>query len=165
MRGTPALLLIGLAVACQSTATQSTQLSNAQRAVIAAEVDSVCDGLWYPAWEAVDFERALTFIVDDPETAWVYEGQVIYTRAGIEEAFRPGAALAQSQEFNWTNSRTVVLAPDVAFTIREGSFVVTDTLGNVSPETPFAETTVWVKRGGEWKVLQGHGSTPTGGTD
>ena len=160
MRGMPALLLLLLAVACQSTSTQSTQLTSAQRAVIAAEVDSVCDNEWYPAWETVDFDRGLSFIVDEPETAWVHEGQAIYTRAGIDAAFRPGAAMVQSQKFNWTNSRTVVLAPDVAYTIREGTYVATDTAGNVTPERRFAETTVWVKRDGEWRVLQGHGSVP-----
>ncbi len=144
-------------LACQ---TMTTQLTDAQKAVIAAEVDSICDRVWYPAWEAIEFDRALSLIVDEPETAWVYDGRGIYTRAGIDEAFRPGAALAQSQNFNWINSRTVVLARDVAYTIREGTYVATDTAGNVTPQTLFAETTVWVKRNGEWKVLQGHGSVP-----
>ena len=133
-------------------------LTDEEKAAIAAEVDSICDQVWYPIWEALDLDRGLSMIVDAPETAWVWENSVIYTRAGIDEAFRPGIAGLQRQQFKFPESHTVVLAPDVVYTIRAGSYFVVDETGENGPDVPFAETTVWVKRNGEWKVLQGHGS-------
>ncbi len=133
-------------------------LTDEEKTAIAAEVDSICDQVWYPTWEALDFDRGLSMIVDAPETAWVWENSVIYTRGGIDEAFRPGIAGLQRQQFKFLESRTVVLAPDVVYTIRAGSYFVVDEAGEAGPDVPFAETTVWVKRNGEWKVLQGHGS-------
>jgi hypothetical protein len=133
-------------------------LTDEEKATIAAEVDSICDQVWYPIWEALEFDRGLSMIVDAPETAWVWENMVVYTRTGIDEAFRPGLAGLQRQEFDFPESRTIVLAPDVAYTIRAGTVLSVDEAGEDEPEIPFAETTVWVKRNGEWKVLLGHGS-------
>jgi len=147
-----------LALLAACSASVEVTLTDDEKAAVAAEVDSVCDQIWYPIWEALDFDRGMAMYLDDPETAWVWESSVIYTRAGIDEAFRPGIEGPQRQEFNFPESRTIVLAPDVVYTIRAGSYFVIDEAGEAGPEVPFAETTVWVKRDGEWKVQLGHGS-------
>jgi hypothetical protein len=65
------------------------------------------------------------------------------------------------QDLEFTNSRTIVLAPDIVWTLREGNSSVFDTAGIVVSEGQFIETAVWVKRRGEWKVLLGHDDDST----
>ncbi len=49
------------------------------------------------------------------------------------------------QQIDFTDSRTIVLAPDIVYTIRQYTAVVTDTAGTVLPQTSGGETLVWVK--------------------
>ena len=65
----------------------------------------------------------------------------------------------QQQQIDFTDSRTIVLAPDIAYTIRQYTAVVTEKSGDVQPQTSGVETLVWVKRNGAWKVLLGHESS------
>jgi hypothetical protein len=55
-----------------------------------------------------------------------------------------------------TNARTVVLAADIVWTLREFNYVVVDTAGNAVAEGQSKETAVWIRRNGEWKVVLGH---------
>jgi hypothetical protein len=82
----------------------------------------------------------------------------MYTAAEMDRAYRPFFTQLESQDFDFTDSRTVVLAPDIAVTIRAVTGVATDTMGNTRPEISTVETAVWVKRSGEWKILIGHES-------
>ena len=61
------------------------------------------------------------------------------------------------------NARTIVLAPDLVWTLREANYSVTDDSGAVVSEGQFMETAVWAKRDGRWKILIGHDDecTPT----
>ena len=68
----------------------------------------------------------------------------------------------QHQQIDFTDSRTIVLAPDVAYTIRQFDATATDTSGARLPQVSGLETVVWVKRNGQWKVLLGHESTLQG---
>lgn len=147
-----ALALVSATVSCQPA---TTGLTEQQKAEIAAEVDSVASD-WWAAWAAVEYDRGMSFIDAGPEAAWTgYEG-TIYTAAEMDRAYRPFFAQLQSQDITFTDKRTVVLAPDVACTIRGYTALVTDTTGNTWPEVKNVETVVWVKRNGEWKVLVGH---------
>jgi hypothetical protein len=65
----------------------------------------------------------------------------------------------QRQDNTRVEWRTIVLAPNVAYTIRINDVVQVDIAGNTGPDVRYAETLVWVKRDGQWKVLIGHGST------
>ena len=62
------------------------------------------------------------------------------------------------QQIEFTDATTVVLAPEVVCTIRRFKNVQTHTGGSIAPEFDSVETLIWVKRGGEWKVLIGHES-------
>ena len=136
------------------------ELTEEQKAEIAAEVDSVMNE-WWTVWStALDYDRGMSFFLDEPETAWADDGQVYYTATVIDETFRPFFAGLQRQDLTPIDSRTIVLTSDVVYTIRHNTIVAVDTAGNAGPEIRFAETIVWVKRNGEWKVLLGHGSIP-----
>lgn len=149
-----ALALVFAAAACQPA---TTELTEDQKAEIAAEVDSVASD-WWAAWAAVEFDRGMSFIDAGPEATWTGDGGTVYTVAEMDRAWRPFFTQLQRQDLTFTDSRTVVLAPDIALTIRAVTFVATDTAGNTRPEFSSVETVVWVKQNGEWKVLLGHES-------
>jgi hypothetical protein len=154
-----ALAAVSLAflAACQPA---TTELTEEQKAEIAAEVDSIMNEWWAAYSTDFDYDRGMSFFSDEPETAWANDGEVYYTLSVIDETFRPFFADLQRQDVTPIDSRTIVLTSDVVYTIRHNTVVVVDTAGNAGPEIRFAETIVWVKRNGEWKVLLGHGSTP-----
>ena len=70
------------------------------------------------------------------------------------------AGLAR-QDLEFTNSRTIVLTPEIVWTLREGNYVVMDTSGVEVAAGQFNETAVWVKWSGEWRVLLGHDDDTT----
>jgi len=157
MQRTPFLFLVPVLLAgCQAPAVD---LTDAMKAQIAAEVEATADA-WWGAWAAVDYDRGMAYILDTPEAAWTGDAGTLYTvaemNAAWEEVFEPER---ERQDITFTDSRTIVLAPDIAYTIREYDIVITETSGVVREPASGVETVVWVKRDGEWRVLLGHEST------
>ena len=151
----PLVLVPFITVGCEPPAPEFT---DAMKAGIAAEVDATALE-WWDAWRAVDYDRGMAYFEDDPEAAWTWDEGNLYTVAGMRAEWEgTWGADWESQQIDFTDSRTVVLAPDIAYTIRQFTAVVTDTSGAMLPQTSGVETLVWVKRNGEWKVLLGHES-------
>jgi len=152
----PLVLVPMFAFGCQPPAPEFT---DAMKAEIAAEVDATVLE-WWDAWRAVDYDRGMTYFEDDPEAAWTWDEGNLYTVAGMKAQWEGNwGAGWENQQIDFTDSRTIVLAPDVAYTIRQFTAVVTDTSGALLPQVSGVETLVWVKRNGEWKVLLGHESS------
>ncbi len=153
----PSLMLLAV-VACQPA---SVDLTDEQKAEIAAEVDSLTNE-WWAAWEVFDFDRGLSFFPDGQDIVWAGAGaRTVYSPAEGREVWGPGVTGLQRQDLEFTNSRTVVLAPDIVWTLREGNGTAIDTTGAVVYEGQFIETAVWVKRNGEWKIMLGHDNDAT----
>jgi ketosteroid isomerase-like protein len=147
-------LLVFAIVACQPA---TTELTEAQKAAIAAEVDAVAAD-WWAAWAAAEFDRGMSFIDAGPDAAWTWDEGTVYTRAEMDRTWRPDFAQTERQDLTFGDARTIVLAPDIAYTIRAVTGVATYTTGNTRPPLSTIETVVWIKRDGEWKVLAGHES-------
>jgi hypothetical protein len=158
MRIFGAVLILILLAGCQ--APPPGEMTPEQEAAIIAEIDSLTVE-WWNAWETFDWDRGLSFIEDGPQTTWAGAGKTVYSVAEMREAWMPAMAGFQRQELEVTNSRTIVLAPDIVWTLREGNSSLFDTAGTVVSEGQFIETAVWVKRQGEWKVLLGHDDDST----
>ena len=146
-----------LVAACQAP---PPEMSEAEMARIAAEVDSLTVE-WWEAWETFDWDRGFAFVEDAPETTWTGAVQTVYSVAEMREVWPPAMAGLARQDLEFTNSRTVVLTPEIVWTLREGNYVVTDTSGVEVAAGQFTETALWVKRSGEWKVLLGHDDDTT----
>jgi hypothetical protein len=134
-----------------------------QKAEIAATVDSLTNE-WWSAWAVFDVDRGASFIYDGPGMTWASDGyRTLYSVAEAKEVWVASLAGLQRQDLEVTNSRTVVLAEDIVWTLREFNYVVVDTSGTSVAEGQFKETAVWVKRNGEWKVMLGNDNdaTPT----
>jgi hypothetical protein len=138
------------------------EMTEAEKRRIQAEVDSLTNE-WWEAWKNFDWDRGLSFVEEAPETTWTGAGQTVYSVAEMREVWPPTMAGLARQDLEFTNARTVVLAPEIVWTLREGDYVLFDTAGVEVAAGQFNETAVWVKRQGEWKVLLGHDddTTPT----
>ena len=147
----PAFALTVLA-ACQPVATE---LTEEQKAEIAAMVDSLTNE-WWSAWGVFDVDKGASFIYDGPGMTWASDSyRTLYSVAEAKEAWETNLVGMQRQDLEVTNSRTVVLAEDIVWTLREFNYVVVDTSGTSVAEGQFKETAVWVKRNGDWKVMLG----------
>jgi hypothetical protein len=144
--------------ACQPA---TTELTEEKKAEIAATVDSLMDE-WLATFEAVGLDESLSFLSDSPEMTWASDGdRTVYSVAEAREVWGSHQVGVQRTELEITNARTVVLAPDIVWTLREMDYTVVDTAGAITAEGKLKETTVWVKRNGEWKVLLGQDSDVT----
>ena len=154
------LVVVGLAFFLYRSPSAPPEMTEAEIAQIRAEVDSVTSE-WWAVWSAGgDADRFFSFLADDAETVWISDANPLFGRADIEEAFRPVLENIQRQDNTPVEWRTIVIAPEVAYTVRINDAVQTFVTGDSGPVIRYAETLVWVKRDGEWRVLIGHGSTP-----
>jgi hypothetical protein len=167
MKATAAVLAAIVAlIALLYVATRPTplpEMTDAEIAQITVEIDALTDE-WWEAWKTFDWERGLSFIEDAPETTWTGAVQTLYSVAEMREVWPSAMAEFGRQDLEFTNARTVVLARDIVWTLREGNYVLFDTAGVEVQAGQFNETAVWVKRNGEWKLLLGHDddTTPQG---
>ncbi len=152
-----ALSLAFMATACQPA---TTELTEEQKAEIAAEVNAINAEFW-DVWRAADFDRAMSYYHNSPDLAFAMEAVVDYGYAEIDAKYRPGFASVASQTLTVTHSRTTVLAPDVVCIMETARMSQTDTAGVTGPETDVALTNIWMLRDGEWKIHISHESLPT----
>ena len=139
--------------ACQPA---DTELTEEMKVEIAATVDSLTNE-WWAAWEVFDVNRGVSFVHDGPDMTWASDHQrTFYSVAEARDVWGAAVAGLQRQDLEVTNARTVVLAQDIVWTLREFNYGVVDTDGNTVDEGQFKETAIWVRQNGEWKVMLGN---------
>ena len=151
-----AVSLAFLATACQPA---TTELTEEQKAEIAAEVNAI-HAENARAWLDADFDRGMMAFQNSQDMIYAFEGGLMH---GWDTMYDTWAALhegAPRQEMTFAETHTVVLARDVVCIMAQGTFAVVDEAGLVGPENPFALTLIYVRRDGEWKILIGHESLP-----
>jgi len=146
-------LMVLVAVACQPA---TIELTDAERAAIADTVSTLMADEWIASTDPVDFEKMMTLIQNAPETALAFEGGIVHGWTTMEAVFGGHFASISREPCTITDSATVVLASDMVYVMRSGTFTSIDTAGSSGPLTPFAQTLLWVRRDGAWKVLVGH---------
>src|SRR5262245_25420139 len=145
-------LLVGVA-ACRP---QPASVNPGDPETVAA-VEAILDRA-VEAASAADAERVLSASTHD-ETFTFITGDRMLT--GYDEslaAFRKTYALLQGQTHQIIQRRARVLAPDVVLVsaVSEGTY--TDKAGFTSPPVGLGSTAVFVRRGGEWRVIHFHQS-------
>jgi ketosteroid isomerase-like protein len=76
----------------------------------------------------------------------------------MREVWEPIMAGRRSQETVITNEYVAVLSENIALHVVEGTYAITDTLGNTTEPNRLSATTVWVREDGEWKMVHMHQS-------
>ena len=145
---------VAVLAACQPT---SPELTEEQKAALADSVSAMHIEMWQP-WLAADLDRGMPYFLNSPDLGWGWNGAIRYGYDNIDAWFRPIMDGMASQELTVADRRVVVLARDVVCVMEHGTLAATDTAGVTSPASPFAMTTIWVRRDGEWKIHLGHES-------
>ena len=161
MSGHRFLALAGalLLVACRSPERGlSGTLTEAQRDAIVRAVNDRRAGM-VAAVEQLSFERVSRFFSDSPDAAFAGGGSMAPSRRLVLKRYREIFGALSSVDIDIGQSKTAVLAPDVAVITMQGRVTLADTAGRVQ-EAPFAWTMVWVQWGSEWKILHANQSYP-----
>ncbi|MFC1639976.1 lipoprotein [Gemmatimonadota bacterium] len=151
-----AALALTVLAACQPA---TVELTEEQKAEIAAEV-SALQAEWDTVYVAHLYDRARSIWTNSPETGWAASGNARWgaDMAGTGDRFRAFWNTIDSAEFTRNETRTFVLAPNVAYVMQRLAVILTDTAGVVYPEGTGAYTYVWTKQDGEWRIQFGHSS-------
>jgi hypothetical protein len=136
----------------------TTELTEEQRAAIAAELNAIHTDMW-DAWRAADYDQGVSYFKTEG-LQFAYEGAV-YDYSGFEELWRPLFENIASQVITIAESQTTVLSQDAVCIVDAGTYTVTDVDGVTTPEESFAFTGIWVNHEGEWKLSLMHESVPT----
>jgi ketosteroid isomerase-like protein len=124
-----------------------------EKAVLAA------DDLATAAGQARDADRLIGCMAENDKGSVVMNGVVYLTREDTRKSVAGNFRAVSSVEYRWKTRLVTVLSPDSALVVSEGESAVTTAQGS-SFTAPFVQTAVWVRRGGEWKILHAHQSSP-----
>ena len=76
----------------------------------------------------------------------------------VESAFRPLIDTWERQILTVSDTKTLVLSPDLVYTMRVGTDAMILKSGETTPTQLWAMSFVWVRRDGEWRTLVSHQS-------
>ena len=143
--------------ACQPA---TTELTEEQKAEIAAEVNLRLDTFW-DVLRNPDYDQILEFFHESPDNISARRGTATYgfvVGSAMDSISRATVDTWESQELTISETNTVVLSHDAVYTLRVGTDAITLTSGETGPTRPWAASYIWVRRNGEWRILLSHSS-------
>jgi ketosteroid isomerase-like protein len=133
------------------------QISPGQAEQIQREILD-CQRRMKAAAEKLDVDGLFSHVLDN-ENVIIENGRVRMTRREAYDATRSGMQGVQQLSYDYTRTDIRVLSPAIALWTGQGT--TTATLGDGRTITaPFAETIVFERRDGRWKVSHAHRSSP-----
>ena len=111
------------------------------------------------AGEAVDVDRLFSYMLETDKGSVIQNGVVMATRQEALEQVRSNLRGISRIQYHWKRQYVTVLSPEVAVLAAEGESTATTTAGETFT-APFAQTVVFVLRGGTWKAIHAHQSSP-----
>ena len=152
-RWSPLGAAILIAAACQSQPVAVNPNDPATVATVEAMLDKLV-----AAAAATDAEGVLSVTTSDDTFTFITADRMLTGYEQALAAFRTTYALLQGQTHQIIEKRTRVLSPDVVLVsaVLEGTY--TDKAGFTSPPVGLGSTAVFVRRGGEWRVIHYHQS-------
>lgn len=154
------LVLVTAAAAGSAVLTERTHSTPSTQAQgdVEAEIRAAHEQMMQAA-QRRDVEALYAFVLDGDTPPIIEDGQVRGTRAAAHQITEQGFRGVTSVDYSYTRRHITVLSPATALWIGEGtgSAVLTD---GRQITAPFAETILFVRRDGQWKVLHAHRSAP-----
>ncbi len=139
--------------ACQPA---TTELTEEQKAEIAAEVNATLDTMW-DLFRQADYDHGIEYWENSPEMAFAgILGEIVMGFTTLDNLYRPFFATLASQEVYIAERHFKVLTTDAVYAMERGTYSQTDTSGVVGPTRPFAYTYLWVRTGIGWKISSAH---------
>jgi len=113
------------------------------------------------AGEAGDADRLFSYMLDTDKGSVVQNGVMLTTRKEALEQVRANLGRISKIQYRWTRELVTVLSPESAVLVAEGESTATTASGDTFT-APFVQTVVFVLRGGAWKAIHAHQSSPRG---
>jgi ketosteroid isomerase-like protein len=113
------------------------------------------------AAERLDAAALYAYVLDGETPPIIENGRLADTRAAALARTAQGFQALTRVGYAYTRESITVLSPSTALWIGVGTSSATLADGR-QIDAPFAETIVFVKRDGHWKVLHAHRSAPNG---
>jgi ketosteroid isomerase-like protein len=156
-----AAVAVSVFAACQPS---TAALTEEQKATIADTIRNLSAEMW-ATLDPVDYDRMMSYMHPDPESYFVGESAywvnmlTVYANPSqVREVWDPIMTRHRTQETVPSNEYVAVLAENLALSVTEGTYTITDTLGTTTEPNHFSATVVWVRHGAEWKALHIHQS-------
>jgi len=106
-----------------------------------------------------DIDSLYQYILDMAKGVIIEDGKLRQTRQEALNATRQGMQGLQNLSYSYSQKYITVLSPTAALWVGEGTSSATLKDGRQF-SVPFAETIVFIKKDGQWKVLHAHRSIP-----
>jgi uncharacterized protein (TIGR02246 family) len=107
-----------------------------------------------------DIDKFFSFIPDFDKGCIIQDGVLFKTRQEALDAVKAGFQRLSKVERKYDQMYVTVISPEAALLTGTGTIAVTTSDGQTLGG-PFAVSMVFVVRDGQWRLLQGHYSTPS----
>jgi hypothetical protein len=111
------------------------------------------------AAEKLDADALYKYVLDTDKGAIIENGSLFLTRKDALGSTKQGLKGLKSLSYSYNQRHIRVISPKSALWVAEGAALATLEDGR-QISSPFAESIVFVNRGGKWKVLHAHRSAP-----
>jgi uncharacterized protein (TIGR02246 family) len=157
MRKSIALLLI-LACAGIVTAIQGNRESGIDKEAIEKAILKVNDEM-IQASNNLDVDKFFEYILDSDKGLIIQDGVLFKTRQEAYDVVKKGFEAFSKLQRTYDQTHVTVVSPQTALLTGTGTTSATLKDGQTI-NVPFAVSLVFVSKDGQWKLLQGHYSTP-----
>lgn len=111
------------------------------------------------AAEAANADRLFEFVLENDKGPIIQNGRLFATRAEALEQGKTNLRGIYKVKYTWRQQYVTVLSPTLAVLTAEGeSSVTTDQWETFT--NPFAQTVIFERKDGKWRVLHAHQSSP-----
>ena len=111
------------------------------------------------AAEKLDADALYKYVLDTDKGAIIENGRLFLTREDALESTKRGLKGLKALSYSYSRKYITVMSPTSALWVGEGTTTATIADGR-QITSPFAESIVFVNRGGKWRVLHAHRSAP-----
>jgi len=114
------------------------------------------------AAENLDADTLYNCVLDMSKGVIIENGKLFLTRKDSLDSTKQGLEGFKGLYYSYNQKYITVISPTSALWVAEGVVLATLEDGR-KISSPFAESIVFVNKGGQWKVLHAHRSTPIQG--
>ena len=111
------------------------------------------------AAENLDVDALYNYVLDKCKGVIVQDGRIMMTRKESLETTKRGLEGIKDVSYTFNRKNITLISPTVALWVADGTTSVT-TVDEQQFTVDFAETIVFVKKDGQWKIFHAHRSVP-----
>jgi len=111
------------------------------------------------AAEKLDADALYKYVLDTNKGAIIENGRLFLTRRESLDSTKKGLKGLKGLSYSYSQKHITVISPTSALWVGEGTTIATLEDGR-EISSPFAESIVFINKGGKWRVLHAHRSAP-----